>query len=97
MFEQFILPQMSAAPHVDWDSESDNEEGTVDSLEVCRAKCEAKTDCKQFAMHDDGLCKTRVDPRLGKATTGVRSGWLRDRMLQFDRDMAPCGDEGWMM
>ena len=96
VFDQYILPRMSA-PRGDWDDESDNDEGNVDSVEACRAKCEATADCKQFAIHDDGGCKTRVDPRLGKPVAGVKSEWLRDRTLQFVRDMAPCGDEGWMM
>lgn len=59
-------------------------------------KCEKVEDCKQYSIDGESRCRTRVDPRLGKATNGVESGWLHDRMLQFEQDMAPCGDEGWL-
>lgn len=82
---------------VDWDNESDVGEDNAESVGARRASCEATADCKRFTLDNDGHCKTRVDPRLGKAAMGVRSGWIRDRILQFERDMAPCGDEGWIM
>lgn len=96
VFKRYVLPRMSAL-QVDWDNESDDDEGSVGSIEACRDRCEALADCKQFTLDDDGHCKTRTDPRLGKAAQGVRSGWIQDRMLQFERDMAPCGDENWMV
>ncbi|KAK3703378.1 hypothetical protein LTR37_014484 [Vermiconidia calcicola] len=97
VFKQYVMPRMSAAPRGDWDNESDNDEGNVDSVEACMAKCESNPDCKQYALHDGGICMTRVDPRLGRAAKTVSSGWLRDRMLQFERNMPPCGNEGWLM
>lgn len=96
MFHQFILPQMGK-PRSDWDSESDFDEGVFVSEDECKAKCEERPDCRQYAFWDDGRCRTRGDPRLGKAVPGVRSGWLEDRMIQFEKEMAPCGNEGWLV
>lgn len=80
----------------EWDNESDDDEGKVDSMDACRAKCEARPACRQYSFSNSGRCNTRVDPRLGKSLTGVRSGWLQERMSQFKQDMAPCDGEGWM-
>ncbi|THY44426.1 hypothetical protein D6C99_06778 [Aureobasidium pullulans] len=96
VFSEYILPRMGA-DLVDWDNESDGEENDVDSFELCKQKCETSTACKQFSFSSDGRCKTRVDPRLGKASYGMKSGWLHDRIVRFEQDMPPCGDEGWML
>ncbi|KAI5241006.1 hypothetical protein E4T42_08188 [Aureobasidium subglaciale] len=32
-----------------------------------------------------------------KATPGVKSGWLQDRMAKFEHEMAPCEGQGWML
>ena len=87
------MPQM-LTPQVDWNNLSDEEEGSVGSIEECRAMCEAKADCKQYSYDQVGCCKTRVNPRLGTAGEGVRSGWIADRILRFEQDMAPCESEG---
>ncbi|CAD0083778.1 unnamed protein product [Aureobasidium vineae] len=96
IFSQYILPRMSTVL-LDWDNESDGDEGNVGSFEECRSKCEAASDCKQFSYSEDGHCKTRVDPRLGKATPHMKSGWFPDRIKRFEQVMAPCGDESWML
>lgn len=83
-------------PREDWDNQSGNDEGRVNSLEECRARCEEVMDCKQYSIDKKSHCRTRVDPCLGKIGVGVKSGWLYDRMLQFVQNMAPCGDEGWL-
>lgn len=96
IFKEYILPQISVSSRIDWDSQSDKDEGEVENVDQCRAKCEADPDCRQYSFHDDGICVTRVDPRLGLAADGFTSGWLYDRMVQFERDMAPCDDESWL-
>lgn len=96
MFDQYILPRMITDLD-DWDNESDGDESEEKSFEDCRARCEVTSDCKQYSLSSDGICRLRVDPRFGKAYLGSRSGWLYDRLLQFERDMPPCGDEGWML
>lgn len=96
IFHHYIRPRMSADLS-DWDNESDGEGTIVGSFEECTSKCVETTECRQLSYSEDGHCKIREDPRLGKATPGVRSGWLQDRIERFEQDMAPCGDEGWMM
>ncbi|KAK5716590.1 hypothetical protein LTR15_009481 [Elasticomyces elasticus] len=99
MFRQYIVPRMSVIRN-DWDNESDEETdngGVVQSAEACRALCESRAGCRQYAFHGSGICKLRTDPRLGKVTAGVSSGWLRDRLLQFEQSMASCGNEGWLI
>lgn len=80
----------------DWNNECDREEGIVGSLDECRAKCESVAECKQYSVDEGSLCRSRIDARLGKASEGFKSGWLHDRMMRFEQDMAPCGDEGWL-
>lgn len=85
-----------ATPKSDWDSESDSDQGVMDSVDACKTKCEEDSECRQYSFDSEGRCSTRADPRLGKASAGVRSAWLPDRMKQFEEQMAPCGDEGWL-
>lgn len=85
-----------ATPRSDWDSESDVDGGVMDSLDDCKTKCEKDLECRQYSFDSERRCKTRADPRLGKAAPGISSGWLPDRMIQFEEQMAPCGDEGWL-
>lgn len=92
------MPQM-LAPREDWDNLSDNEAGTVATLDECRARCVADSECKQYSLDEDSMCRTRADPRLGKVGKGFLSGWLEDRIETFQRDMAmaACGSEGWQV
>jgi hypothetical protein len=78
-----------------WDNLSDKEEGTTATVEDCKSKCVAQSDCRQYSFDQDQLCRTRVDPRLGKAAQMVTSGWIEDRVLDFEQEMAPCGSESW--
>jgi hypothetical protein len=93
IFREYILPRM-AESRVNWDNESDGEEGIL-SFQDCRSKCEA-TDCRQFSVDREGLCRIRSDPRLGKASQGAESGWIEDRMTKFEQGMEPCGSEDWL-
>lgn len=86
-----------SSPRADWDSESDWDEGIVELEGDCVAKCDANSECRQWSVDPERRCRTRADPRLGKATPGYKSGWLEDRMLRFEREMAPCGSEGWLV
>lgn len=65
------------------------------SFEECRALCEAMAECKQYALHQAGMCKTSAAPSLGAQTTGVRSGWLVDRMWDLHDNMPACTTEDW--
>ena len=80
---------------MDWDNESEKEEINVNSIDECRAACEKQPACKQYSYDQAGVCRTRVNPRLGESAKGTRSGWMEDRVLAFERDMESCGDEGF--
>lgn len=95
VFHSYILPNMSAS-RTGWDNDSDSDEGIVSSVDACKAKCEEDSQCRQYSFDNERRCRTRTDPRLGKAISDIESGWLPDRMVTFDQQMAPCGDEGWM-
>lgn len=98
VFHSYILPKMAAPDSGSgWDNESDDDKGIMSSIDDCKARCEGDMQCKQYSFDGEGRCKTRGSPRLGKAAADVQSGWLPDRMERFEqRDMAPCGDEGWI-
>jgi len=85
-------------PGLGWDNESNADKGVMSSLGDCKARCQGDMQCKQYSFDSAGRCKTRRDPRLGKAAANVEPGWLPDRLERFEeRDMAPCGDEGWLL
>ncbi|KAK3678254.1 hypothetical protein LTR78_001549 [Recurvomyces mirabilis] len=94
IFTNLVMPQMMS-PRTDWDNLSDKEEGVLGSLEDCRRRCQEQSECRQYSLDADQMCRTRVDPRLGKAVKDLRSGWIEDRIVDFQRNMAPCGSEGW--
>jgi hypothetical protein len=90
------MPQMMS-PRVEWDNLSDDkQEGTFTTAEACRARCVANAQCKQYSF-DEGAqaCRTNNDPRLGRAGRGVLSGWIEDRIIDFEQAMAPCGNHTW--
>jgi hypothetical protein len=86
------MPQMMV-PRNGWDNLSDQDEGMVASVDECRSKCKEQPGCVQYSLNQDQLCRTRGDPRLGKATEGVTSGWIEDRIKDFEQGMAQCGSE----
>lgn len=81
-----------------WDNLSDEGEVEVSDINDCRAKCEAQLSCKQYAfVQKNKQCKTLVDPRLGKQSSGTESGWIIDRISDFVHNMPACGREGWQV
>ena len=93
IFEHYIMPRMMF-PRDDWDNLSESNEEAVGSFEECRARCEAQPECRQYSIDAEGRCRNRVDPRLGMAADGVRSGWVEDRIKAFPESMAPCEYHG---
>lgn len=92
------MPQMMEGDKAEWDNLSDECEVEVSDINDCRAECEAQLMCKQYSfVQKIKLCKTRVGPRLGKPSTGTESGWLKDRILDFARNMPACEQEGWQV
>jgi hypothetical protein len=88
------MPQMMQ-PREGWENLSDKEEGKMVTVDDCRSRFLAQPDCRQYSLDQDLVCRTRVDPRLGKAAKGFSSGWIEDRIVDFQRGMAPCGSESW--
>lgn len=74
----------------------DSDEGIMSSTDACKAKCEEDSQGRQYSFDVERRCRTCTDPRLGKATSNIESDWLPDRMVTFDQQMTPCGDEGWI-
>lgn len=92
------MPQIMAGDKTGWDNLSDEGEIEVSSMDDCRARCEAQSECKQYSfVQETKQCKTRVDPRLGKQSDGTESGWIEDRVFDFVHNSAACGDEGWQV
>jgi hypothetical protein len=90
------MPQMMA-PRADWENLSeDEEEGRFASVDECRAACVAKEECRQYSFdQEEGVCRTNVEPRLGRAGQGVTSGWIEERIVEFQRGMEACPDGSW--
>lgn len=94
VFTDLIMPQMMA-PRSGWENLSDHEEGTFGSVDECRELCVARRECRQYSFDQDGVCRTNVEPRLGRAGQGVMSGWVEDRIREYQQGMEPCGNGSW--
>jgi len=98
VFKQYIEPKISTVQE-DWNNDADTDEGhLVGGLESCKAKCEGNSECVQYSLdHSTGHCKTSRTLRLGNPEKNSTSAWVVDRVLHFQRNMAPCGNEGWIL
>jgi hypothetical protein len=95
VFTDLVMPQMMA-PRVGWENLSENEEqGTFGSVDECRALCVAQAACRQYSFDQDGVCRTNVEPRLGRAGQGVTSGWIEDRITEYQQEMEACPRGSW--
>ena len=94
IFKHYVMPQMTGV-RTDWDNLNDGNEKEANSLDECRAACEKDPTCKQYSYDRGGKCTTRVNPRLGIPSNGTTSGLMEDRVASFERDMAPCENEGF--
>lgn len=89
------MPQMMA-PRANWENLSENEEeGRFGSVDECRAACVAKGECRQYSYdQEEGVCRTNVEPRLGRAGQNVTSGWIERRINEFREGMDECERSG---
>jgi hypothetical protein len=95
VFTDLIMPQMMS-PRAGWENLSDHEEeGTFASVDECRALCVARAECRQYSYDSEGVCRTNVEPRLGRAGQGVLSGWIEERIREFQEGMEACSDGSW--
>jgi hypothetical protein len=90
------MPQMMTGPRAGWENLSEHEEGTLASVDECRALCVAQAECRQYSFDQDGVCRTNAEPRLGRAGQGVALGWIEERIREFQEGMEACdGDGKW--
>jgi len=96
IFADLVMPQMMA-PRSGWENLSENEEeGRFGSVDECRAVCVAKAECRQYSFDlVEGVCRTNVEPRLGRAGQDVTSGWIEDRITEYQQEMEACPDGSW--
>lgn len=94
IFKDYVMPQLTGV-RTDWDNLNDLDEGDATSIEECQAACERNSTCRQYSYDQSGRCKTRINPRLGKPTKGVISGWIEERIAAFANEMPPCENEGF--
>ena len=81
------------SPHQGWENLSDREEGKLASAEECRKLCVEQPECTQYSLDQDRTCRTRVEPKLGRAMRGVSSGWMFDRVTELQKGLASCGQQ----
>lgn len=82
-----------------WDSLSETEKGSVESIERCREACEEDKDCIQWAWHP-GTCKLHHSIRMGVAVEPKEktiSGWMLERVDEFKKAKGECGDVQWQV
>ena len=85
------------APKMDWDNDSKRNEAETENFEDCRTKCHADGACLQYSYRpEQKICRMSYWPKLGMEGTGVRSGWILDRMWNLADNMPACTDEGWL-
>lgn len=83
----------------DWNNECSILKEGVDTFEDCEASCTDDEDCLQYAFDIHLLqCKTLNTVRLGEAAieSGLRSGWLFDRVEQWRNRLPPCHGESFI-
>lgn len=89
IFNQYILPRIQQTRE-NWDNEGGQDLGVAEDFQTCRSWCEGSADCVQYALDSDGHCRHFHLPRLGRARSGVQSGWLAGRIEQLVLGIADC-------
>ena len=66
------------------------------TLEGCRALCEAKEDCLQYALGPIG-CSLATRVIMGSRAQGIKSGWMLGRIEDWMDNVKSCqGKTGWI-
>ena len=98
VFRQYVLPNImvdkenwtNLSPEVVPYSNRENY-----SLDGCRALCEAKSDCLQYALGPIG-CSLATRVMMGSHANGIKSGWMLGRIQDWMTDVKSCtGKTGW--
>jgi hypothetical protein len=75
-----------------WEGWSDFQRQSVESVEDCRAACEADKGCMQYGWHP-GTCKHNWGIRIGHASASKEkytSGWMLDRIEKHKKNGGKC-------
>ncbi|KAF2719055.1 glycosyltransferase family 31 protein [Polychaeton citri CBS 116435] len=96
VFEQYIMPRIKS-PKSDWDNESSETVGQLESPADCEKECLQRASCVQYAFQSDGNCTISSGPYLGEPRDGTQSGWIFEKFENFTTSMAPCNDESWII
>ncbi|KAK5110978.1 hypothetical protein LTR85_000688 [Meristemomyces frigidus] len=98
MFRQYVLPNISSE-RADWSNSSpdlvhySNRKGL--SIADCRAICEEKEGCLQYALGPIG-CSTANQVMMGAYSEGIQSGWMTERVESWANGVKRCrGRKGW--
>ncbi|KAK4540656.1 hypothetical protein LTR36_008987 [Oleoguttula mirabilis] len=98
MFRQYVLPNITSE-RADWSNSSpdlvaySNRKGL--SIADCRAICEEKEGCLQYALGPIG-CSTANQVMMGAFSKGIQSGWMTERVESWMKGVKNCkGRKGW--
>lgn len=98
VFQEIVRPRLLGVQY-DWDNrvapQYSISSRSRSSLE-CRRKCLADPDCVQYAQQGD-TCWVSAAAKLGRAETGVSSGWIPERIDALVQDMGSCPKTQWVI
>jgi len=84
------------SPRDDWDNHCEQDRGFTESLEGCRAICEADESCLQYQVNAESKCMTTSRPNVGQAATNITSDWILERVQNFYDAGEDCRGEEWI-
>lgn len=96
MFRQYVLPNVTSERR-DWSNLSPNLIPNSQGLSMadCRAMCEAKDSCLEYALGPNG-CSLSDDVDMGALAESVESGWMMERIRTWMHGVDSCrGQTGW--
>ncbi|KAF1814962.1 hypothetical protein P152DRAFT_391328 [Eremomyces bilateralis CBS 781.70] len=111
MFNQYVLPQIEAAPERDdWENLAEEVHGIgpdsphVRTAAACRSLCMKDKNCKQYT-YGHGICRTSSSVRLGEPVARsspqlwlpTHSGWIVNRVRAFSKKMPACREGPWVL
>lgn len=99
VFNKYTLPRMTAfgTTKRKWDNGASSDRGAVATLDECRQICESESNCVQFKIDLERRCMVSGTPGLGEWARGFDSGWLVERVKQWESKMPSCsGSPGWI-
>ncbi|KAI1846248.1 hypothetical protein JX266_007773 [Neoarthrinium moseri] len=107
VFHALMLPKLGYKVE-NWDNDSSDDEGPMETFEECQSHCSEMSDCLQFVFYEhERLCKTSSTIKTGhrrhESDADVKlavSGWMMDRVESFIGALdAKCPNdvESWIL